>query len=364
VEQLIIWIGCIKNELRMKIEKYINKFNIPLEYGTRKLEECYILQHASCSSEISVYDSFLVPKSYEGVEMFSFLKQLINYYQFKKNPDTTIKKVLNKFYYWLLTNGLSETTSGYHYHSLKRFFRDTNTINPSKDKVFAYIQSYFWEQNKSKSHLRNFCTSMDYYYKYIGKNTTFPKPKKSKRIIREILSEEEIKNILETSKPDLREYCIALILAYSGIRNSELCNLNPSDIRKDRILIRSGKGDKDGFSIIPEYVADKILKYINVCKRNQDESLFKNVMNDNRIKPERVRKIIKKIARKANIEKRVYPHLFRHALASNLIYRGMDIYFIQQQLRHENIQTTTIYLKSNPQKLNELYNIYCPNYIQ
>ena len=71
----------------------------------------------------------------------------------------------------------------------------------------------------------------------------------------------------------------------------------------------------------------------------------------------------KKVSKKAGISKRVYPHLFRHSLASNLIKKGANIITVQNQLRHEKIDTTMIYIRSFPERIKDEYQYFVPNYI-
>ena len=60
----------------------------------------------------------------------------------------------------------------------------------------------------------------------------------------------------------------------------------------------------------------------------------------------RVQQIVKEMAEKAKIKKRVYPHLLRHSVATTLLERGMLIEQIQKFLGHSKLETTQVYAES------------------
>jgi site-specific recombinase XerD len=76
-----------------------------------------------------------------------------------------------------------------------------------------------------------------------------------------------------------------------------------------------------------------------------------------------LRKMVKVVAKRAKIIKRVYPHLMRHSFACNLLIRGANIMSIKELMGHSDIRTTLIYTHSVPQRVQQEYNFYCPNYV-
>ena len=67
-------------------------------------------------------------------------------------------------------------------------------------------------------------------------------------------------------------------------------------------------------------------------------------------------KRLKKYAQNAKVEKNVYPHIFRHSVATMLINNGADIRIVQEILGHVNISTTEIYTHIGKRELKEIYN--------
>ena len=70
-----------------------------------------------------------------------------------------------------------------------------------------------------------------------------------------------------------------------------------------------------------------------------------------------------KLAVKTQMQKRVFPHLLRHSLATNLLCNGMDLYHIKQQLGHSDIRTTMVYIHSNTTLLKDKYDNCCLRYL-
>lgn len=64
---------------------------------------------------------------------------------------------------------------------------------------------------------------------------------------------------------------------------------------------------------------------------------------------------MKETAAEAKIEKRVYPHLLRHSVATTLLERGMPLEQIQKLLGHAKLETTQIYAESTPEMIKASY---------
>ena len=134
-----------------------------------------------------------------------------------------------------------------------------------------------------------------------------------------------------------------------GLRVSELVSLRLSDLHFDQEFIKvTGKGDKQ--RIVP--IAQSTMKYINIYVleiRNHltIDSAFRDTVFLNRrgkgLTRAMVFTIIKDLAQRAGIHKKVSPHTFRHSFATHLLEHGADLRAIQQMLGHESIATTEIY---------------------
>ncbi|EQD80218.1 tyrosine recombinase XerC, partial [mine drainage metagenome] len=150
-----------------------------------------------------------------------------------------------------------------------------------------------------------------------------------------------MEKLVKVSKDESRGNAIIILLLYTGIRVGELCNLRSEDIDLQECLIRirSGKGDKDRIVLIPEECS-KILSsfYQDKIKSNKYNEFFFGSKRG-KIHPTTVERIVRKVALKSGIERKVTPHTLRHTFATTVLKNGGDIRFIQQILGHASIAT-------------------------
>jgi integrase/recombinase XerD len=167
----------------------------------------------------------------------------------------------------------------------------------------------------------------------------------------EVLSVVEIDRIIDEidlSKPEgHRNKAIIETLYGCGLRVSELVNLRLTDIHiGEEFVVVTGKGNKQ--RLVP--VSKKALKEIDIYK--QDRNLLTVIKDQNilflnrrgsRLTRAMIFTIIKDLAAKAGIRKKISPHTFRHSFATHMIEAGADLRAVQEMLGHESILTTEIY---------------------
>ncbi|GGM69537.1 recombinase XerC [Thermogymnomonas acidicola] len=191
------------------------------------------------------------------------------------------------------------------------------------------------------------------------------RPPRGSHRVPKYLTAEEAKALLEAASGDVKASAMVSLFLYTGLRVSELCNLNISDVnlREGIITVRSGKGDKDRIVIMNERCASAVSDYLNMRKAIESKSraLFLS-RKRSRYDTSSVERIIRNLARRAGIEKKVTPHVLRHTFATTMLMNGADIRFIQQLLGHSSIATTEIYTHINERALKEMYMKYEPRY--
>lgn len=268
--------------------------------------------------------------------------------------------------YLMVKKGIGDTCALSYIGTVKRFIKATGIEKPTEDDAIKYMMT-FYEAKKSYNHIINTCLGLERYSEYNGNPFHLGRPRKPKRIIKDTLTEQEIARMFVFCR-NIREKALLAVLSYSGIRNIELCHLKVQDVsfQENTLYVKGGKGVKDGIICVSGACIEIIREYLRAYPRRHDQTLFFSIAENkaaDKLKQEAVRKHIRKIAKRAGIEKRVYPHLMRHSLAINMLLHGADLYTVQQQLRHSDITTTLTYVYSNTKIMQNRYQIFAPNYI-
>ena len=184
------------------------------------------------------------------------------------------------------------------------------------------------------------------------------------------LSEQEINSLIsaiDLSKAEGERNRAMLETMYScGLRVSELIHLKISDLFFDEGFIKIvGKGNKERFVPI-HYSAQKyIVLYMNEIrdhlsiKKGFEDTLFLNRRGKS-LSRQMIFMILKALAIKINLNKKISPHTFRHSFATHLLKNGADLRAIQQMLGHESITTTEVYVHLDTSYLKEIVEKYHP----
>lgn len=179
---------------------------------------------------------------------------------------------------------------------------------------------------------------------------------------------DEIQGLLEhidlTDEAGLRDRAIIELLFSSGLRVSELVNLNRDYVNtKRREFMVRGKGQKDRAVFIGEAAAARVEDYLSARLDNLPP-LFLSYSRNNltsttgdyrRLTARSIQRMITKYARLAGITKHVSPHTMRHSFATDLLMNGADIRSVQSMLGHSNISTTQVYTHVTDEHLREVY---------
>lgn len=248
--------------------------------------------------------------------------------------------------YLIIDEGLSKITAEGYCRSCSISLRRMRKYSPKYEDIKRHIL-WMHEKKYSYSHITNTILALEHFTASKKSPVKLGRPKKPKRIIKDFLSESEITRLIQTAQ-DVRKRAIVSLLAYSGIRNQELCNLRTIDINlgENEIRILGGKNIKDRIVNISSECTNLLINYLKEHPRTETEFLFTTLRKNNQLKTGDVRKIIRTLKKEAAFEKRVYPHLFRHSLASNLLKRGASVIMIKEQLGHAWIDSTMVYIQS------------------
>lgn len=276
-------------------------------------------------------------RSLKTIENYSLY--LNRFYEFAGDvkPNKITLNTVSKWRQWLNRykgedgRTISKTTQNYHLIALRSFLkylarRDVESLSPEKIEL-----------------------------------ATSPRPKVS------FLSIEEVQQLFDAPNRDniigLRDRAILELLFSTGLRVSELSNLDRDDVNLDKAEFSvRGKGQKDR----PVYMSDSAKKALHdYLKARNDEfkPLFVHYSGSKsaedasmtRLTPRSIQRMVERYRTKAGITKHVTPHTLRHSFATDLLGNGADLRSVQSLLGHANIATTQVYTHVTDPQLKEVH---------
>ena len=211
------------------------------------------------------------------------------------------------------------------------------------------VNEYLYQLNRngknSESYYKFAVYGLRYLYRVFGredKAISLP-PLRKKSTLPTVLSKEECRKLF--SAPRLLKHRVLLAFIYSaGLRMNEARTLRIEDIDSDRmqIHVRQGKGRKDRYVVLSNYILQGLRKYH--ISYQPKIYLFNGTKPGEPLGKRSLQWIVSEAAKKTSIRKEVNVHTLRHSFATHLLEDGVDLYTIKEQLGHERIETTLTYL--------------------
>ena len=247
---------------------------------------------------------------------------------------------------------------------------DTDILNASQRNISRYL-AYLQEEGKSGATVSRTLASLKNFYAYAvstGFLETSPvtadiRVDRGEKKLPQILSGKEVELLLaQPSSSDskgLRDKAMLEVMYATGIRVTELIDLNVDDVNLELGIIKCGSSKKS--RAIPLYPA--ALRALSVYIREvrmlmvtdpQEKALFVNV-GGVRMSRQGFWKILKFYQAKAGIEKDITPHTLRHSFAVHLLENGADLGSLQELMGHSDISSTQMYTHMINQKLKSVY---------
>ncbi|QDP39432.1 tyrosine-type recombinase/integrase [Radiobacillus deserti] len=193
------------------------------------------------------------------------------------------------------------------------------------------------------------------FYNYLHKNKLIEtNPMKNIKLLRdrqkaiETLDNKEIERLIKTIRKQksfvsFRDEVILLVFLDTGVRLSELVGIDVEDIRENKIIIRRTKNLFERTVYLSEITQEQLRRYIAIRGDVKTKRLFINHDN-NELKPHSIQTQFTKYGKKANINKRVSPHTFRHTMAKRMIMAGVDAFTLMTILGHSDMTITKRYV--------------------
>lgn len=283
-----------------------------------------------------------------------------------------IQKELEEYInYITLERQLSKNTIDGYKRDLEDFFNFTKKTykKVNREDIINYIVHI--SKEKSAKTVNRHIVSIKNYFKFLNKNSYISSNitddivgLKTPKNIPHALSEEDIDNLLNIKCQnafDYRNKAMLELMYSSGLRVSELLNLEVNDIDFDMNIVRCfGKGSKERIVPLSDMATKALYDYINIYRNTLLKSKTSNILflnsRSDRLTRQGFFKILKTIARDKNIKKDLHPHTIRHSFATHLIDHGADLRSVQTMLGHENIKTTQIYTHVSNNYVKDNYN--------
>lgn len=232
----------------------------------------------------------------------------------------------------------------HYFHDFSAYFQKKKLDTITKEEINHYLLELIDKKNISTSQQNQRINAIKFYYeKVLGhnkENYQIERPRKERKLP-DVLSKEEIGAMLKATT-NLKHKCLIALIYSCGLRRSEAINLKLEDIDSKRMMIKicGAKGKKDRYVQLSIGVLDLLRAYYK--KEKPAKWLFEG-QNGEKYSATSIFNDIKRAAQKAEIKKRVYPHILRHSFATHHLEQGTDLRYIQEWLGHESSKTTEIY---------------------
>lgn len=245
----------------------------------------------------------------------------------------------------------------------------TDISSTTKTTVLSYLL-YLQKEGRASSTVSRTLASLRSYYLFMMQNgvvksnptSNLEAPHVEKKIPK-ILSGEEVELLLEQPKDcdnkGIRDKAMLELLYATGIRVSELINLDVSDVNVPMSFVRCKGGKKERIIPMGHQAKDALENYINnvrkyMVKDENETALFVNCSGA-RLSRQGFWKLIKYYQHIAGIETDITPHTLRHSFAAHLLENGTDLHSIQEMMGHADISSTQVYSRMMNSKIKDVY---------
>lgn len=277
--------------------------------------------------------------------------------QNKENQNFTDsnQSILSLFISSKKVEGCSEKSLKYYFSTIDNLLLKLkkNITDISTNDLRFYLSDYQEIKKSSKVTIDNIRRIFSSFFSWLEDEDYILKSPvrrihkiKTPRIIKEILSDEEIEVLRDNCK-EIRDLTLIEILISTGIRVGELVKINRKDINfHERSCIVTGKGNKEREVYFDARSKIHLTQYLK-SRIDDNEALFVSLSKPHqRLSIGGVENVLRKLGLKTQINK-VHPHKFRRTLATMAIDKGMPIEQVQKLLGHVKIDTTMHYAMVN-----------------
>ena len=253
--------------------------------------------------------------------------------------------------------------------------RDKTLITATRDDLLALLAGEV-SRGRSPRSLSRYLSGYRQFYRWLVRerivsadpSALIESPKQG-RGLPKALSEEQVEALLEA--PDtgthlgLRDRAMLELMYATGLRVSELCSLQLSNLNKNQGVIRIiGKGQKERLVPLGLEAADWLEKYFTESRplflKGANSSYMFLTNRKTGLTRQAFWYMIRRNCLQAGIQKKISPHMLRHSFATHLLNHGADLRVVQLLLGHSDLSTTQIYTHIARQGLKRLHETHHP----
>jgi integrase/recombinase XerD len=294
-----------------------------------------------------------------------------------------MQELLTKYFnYLLIERGVAQNTLESYGRDLRRFLlfvqenkRLTDVHEVTPEVIIEYLVRIKNEGLAANSMNRSLAALRGFYKYLLREKVIIETPLANIELAKvwmklpDTVSKEEMNAILaqpgSQTTPAIRNTAMLELLYATGMRVSELINLTMNSVNwQVGFLIVMGKGRKERIVPIGKIAYDCTRRYVDEARPQLMKKKSTDVLFLNRFGGKFTRqgfwKIVVGYAKKTGLQKKVYPHTFRHSFASHLLEGGADLRTVQVMLGHADISTTQIYTHITRERLREVHQKYHP----
>ena len=243
----------------------------------------------------------------------------------------------------------------------------TDSTRATIHDIRAYIASCH-RKGLAESSMQRLLSSLRGFYKHLIKNNQISSnpaadiraPKGAKKLPK-VLDVDQVDRLLsgtQTSPLEMRDHAMMELMYSSGLRLSELVNLDLIDIDLHAGQVKViGKGNKTRYLPIGQQAREALDSWLGLRDSiaiEGESAVFVN-HRGSRLSQRAVQKRMREQARKTALGVHVHPHMLRHSFASHLLESSGDLRSVQELLGHANISTTQVYTQLDFQHLAKVY---------
>jgi site-specific recombinase XerD len=282
-----------------------------------------------------------------------------------------MRNYIDSFLAYIKTEKMASPITIYSYRiELKKFcdFLSSENISDLNLISTSTVRQYFYYAKEKRglcqSSISKIIATVKSFFNYLEEEEIIIKnptrkirvPKKICRIP-SVMSKYEVDLIIRSvdfaplrcRKNKIRDKLVLSLLYYTGIRKSELLNLNWTDINlsKNTLIVRNGKGGKDRLIPIHKKVIELLDKYLDERLPLKTDALIIGEQGKRLCKGSFVY-LLKMYLTLSGLKKKGYTaHSFRHSFATHLVEAGVDLFKVQRLMGHASLDTTKIYINFN-----------------